>query len=842
VTQADHAPAADVPIGLSSAEAQRLLDVHGENRPPSPRPRRLYTRVLSQVRDPMILLLLAAGTLTAVLHDVPDATIIAAVVFFNTLIGVVQEVRADRAIAALTELTAPTSRVHRDGELVEISSEHVVPGDRVALAAGDIVPADGVLVGARQLQVDQSAMTGESVPVHLAEGEETTGGTLVVGGRGDVLVTRTGADSGLGRLAVMIAAAPTRATPLQRRLTELSRVLVLVIGTLTGVVVAIGLVEGRSVTDMAIVGVSLAVAAVPESLPAVVAVALALGAHRMALRNAVVRRLPAVETLGSVTVIATDKTGTITEGRMVAERLWTPRDAYTVEGRGYDPEGAIVPAGGPAGREAGGDVRRLLRDVLLCNDARLLHDDAGWAVVGDPLEGALITLARKGDQEALEADHGWMRVAEVPFDHLARRMTTTHRDLDGHWLTVCKGAPEAVLALLEPSDAVRRAASAADDLAREGYRVIAVADRSSSGSEPVADHDLELVGLVGIDDPPRAHAPAVVAACRRAGIRLLLVTGDHPATARAIAERVGILAPGPDGEAEAESVFARVRPEDKVAIVETLQADGEVVAMIGDGVNDAPALRRADIGVAAGLGGTEVARQAADLVLMDDDLSTVVSAVEEGRRIFANIRSFLLYAVSGGLAEVGVMLLGPAVGIEQPLLPAQILWINLLTHGLTGVAFGSEPADPAEMARPPRPPAQSVFTPRFTANLALAVVALTLTALAVGVSTTGPADQRTSIFLTLGLGQLGVAWAIRARARGTRRRAGLGLAVAAAAVLLVAGMVLEPLQDLLRTRTLGATELVVAVVAAVVPGLLVGLRVRSERRAALAADRAADPR
>jgi Ca2+-transporting ATPase len=285
-----------------------------------------------------------------------------------------------------------------------------------------------------------------------------------------------------------------------------------------------------------------------------------------------------------------------------------------------------------------------------------------------------------------------------------------------------------------------------------------------------------------------------------------------------------------------------VRPEDKVAIVEALQADGEVVAMIGDGVNDAPALRRADIGVAAGLGGTEVARQAADLVLMDDDLSTVVSAVEEGRRIFANIRSFLLYAVSGGLAEVGVMLLGPAVGIEQPLLPAQILWINLLTHGLTGVAFGSEPADPAEMARPPRPPAQSVFTPRFTANLALAVVALTLTALAVGVSTTGAADQRTSIFLTLGLGQLGVAWAIRARARGTRRRAGLGLAVAAAAVLLVAGMVLEPLQDLLRTRTLGATELVVAVVAAVVPGLLVGLRVRSERRAALAADRAADPR
>jgi Ca2+-transporting ATPase len=787
----------------------------------------------------MILLLLAAGTLTAVLHDVSDSVIIGAVVFFNTLIGVVQEVRADRAIAALDALTTPTTRVIRDGASVEVPTADVVPGDLAALAAGDVVPADGVVVTAKLLEVDQSTMTGESVPVTLVDGDAISGGTLVTRGRAEVTVTTTGAESGLGRLATMLASAPTRATPLQRRLTELSRVLVLVVGVLTGVVVVIGLVQHRPATEMAIVGVSLAVAAVPESLPAVVAISLALGAHRMARRRAVARRLPAVETLGSVTVIATDKTGTITEGRMVAERVWTPSVGYAVEAHGYEPRGSLTPeTGGAPGdgvaaqRER--ELDRLLRDVVLCNDARLVHDDAGWSVIGDPLEGALLTLARKGSRAELRDDRDWMRVAEEPFDHLTRRMTTVHRDRDGSWLTVCKGAPEVVLALLPASDLVRRAADAAEELARSGYRVIAVADGEGlPGPTPLTS--LDLVGLVAIDDPPRDHARAVVTACKRAGIRLLLVTGDHPGTARAIAQRVGIAPDGADADPEGSTVFSRVRPEEKVAIVRTLQRDGEVVAMIGDGVNDAPALRSADIGVAAGLSGTEVARQAADLVLLDDDLSTVVSAVEEGRRVFANIRSFLLYAVSGGLAEVGVMLFGPALGIAQPLLPAQILWINLMTHGLTGVAFGSEPADPADMARPPRSPTQSVFTPRFSANLALAALTLTVTALTVGLLAGDGARQRTSIFLALGLGQLAIAWSIRARAHGRARRAPwLGVAIVAAGALLVSATLLDPLQDLLRTTSPGARDLVVASLAAVLPGVLVGLRVRAERRALLA--------
>jgi Ca2+-transporting ATPase len=464
-----------------------------------------------------------------------------------------------------------------------------------------------------------------------------------------------------------------------------------------------------------------------------------------------------------------------------------------------------------------------------------VRDGTQWSVIGDPLEGALLVVATKGGHDAAVLDSAWTRTAEQPFDHLTRRMTTSHRHTSGRELVVCKGAPEAVLSALEPGPDVLRATLAAEELAAEGYRVIAVADHESAGPAPSpGEIVLTLAGLLAIDDPPREHAGGVVTACRRAGIRLLLVTGDHPGTAHAIARRVGILDPD-DAELHGSSVFARVRPEEKVEIVQSLQRQGEVVAMIGDGVNDAPALRCADIGVAAGLGGTEVARQAADLVLMDDDLSTVVSAVEEGRRIYANIRAFLLYAVSGGLAEVATMLIGPFLGIAQPLLPGQILWINLLTHGLTGVAFGAEPADPAEMARPPRPPEQSVFTPRFTFLLGVAAVTLVATSLTVGALSTSGAEQRTSIFLTLGLGQLAVAWAIRSRPQvRTSRKRSLPLAIAGAAALMLLGALAPPMQTLLGTQSLEAVTLLTVALAAAVPGLLVGGLVRNERRRLLA--------
>lgn len=779
--------------GLNEAEAARRLSDYGPNRPPAAPRRSAFSRVAAQLRDPMILLLLAAGVLTATLSDVADTVIIAAVVVFNTLTGVIQEGRADRAVAALGELTTPITRVTRGGLLSEVPSDEVVPGDLVTVTAGDLVPADGDVLLAHDLLVDQSMMTGESEAIPVDAGGLLQGGTLVVNGRAQLVVTRTGSESGLGRLALLMASAEVRATPLQRRLAGLSRVLVLLVLVVAAVVVALGLLEGRPIAEMAVLGVSLAVAAVPESLPAVVAVALAMGAHRMALRHAVVRRLIAVETLGSVTVIATDKTGTLTQGRMMAERVWVPTTSDLHEAR-------------------------LLRDMVLCNDATVAPDGR---LVGDPLETALLELARDRDMDPAVVRAEWPRTGEEPFDHRLRRMRTDHLSPDGDALTVYKGAPEAILELVDTTPALE-AAQVVEELTGSGCRVLAVAEGTDAASR------LELVGLVAVVDPPRAEAAELVATCQHAGIRVILVTGDHPGTARAIAARVGIRtgadATGPD-------VHARVQPEGKVDIVAALQRSGEVVAMLGDGVNDGPALRVADIGVAAGQGGTEVARQAADVVLLDDDFGSVVAAIEEGRRVYANIRSFLLYAVSGGIAEVGVMLVGPLVGIGQPLLASQILWINLMTHGLTGVAFGAEPADPAQMARPPRPPDEPVFTARFSALLGTASSLLVLVALAVGLSagSDDPTGQRTQVFVVLGLGQLGVAIALRSRAG----RAGvpwLVVAAAAASALMLAAAFLPALQALVGTTSLDSSRLAVAAGAAVVPGVVVRLLVRRDRR------------
>ena len=820
--------------GLTSDEAARLLLEVGPNRLPDPPPRGLAARAGEQVRDPMILLLLAAAGLTAVLHDTPNTAIIAAVVVFNTGAGVVQQLRAERAMAALRRLVASVSQVCRDGAFLEVRSDELVPGDLVRITAGDVVPADGLLLEANQLQVDEARMTGESLPVDLPTGAEVTGGTLVTRGRAAMQVTRTGEHSGIGRIAALLVSTTQRRTPLQRRLARLSRTLVVAVVALTGVVVGSGLLQGRAVPEMVVVGLSLAVAAVPESLPAVVTVALAMGAHRMATRHAVVRSLPAVETLGSVTVVATDKTGTITEGTMLAEQLWTPAASYTVTGAGYAPTGELRRTDDVPGDDEPGDVEpgleRLLRAVALCNDAELRQIDGTWSVAGDPLEGALLALAGKGTRSAQQWQATWPRIGEQPFDHRSRRMVTRHRSWDGDELTVCKGAPEAVLAMV-PDDDAARAAAAADRLAGMGYRVIAVAD-SGPGS---GDGELALLGLVAIGDPPRPQASAVVASLQRAGIRVVLVTGDHPGTAEAIARRVGIAQPGDRAVEGAEltagraphgrdlTVIARVQPEQKVSVVEALQQQGEIVAMLGDGVNDAPALRRADIGVAEGRGGTEVAKQASDLVLMDDDLGTVVSAVREGRRIFANIRAFLTYAISGGLAEVGGMLFGPAIGLVLPLLPGQILWINLLTHGLTGVAFGAEPADPRDMAQPPRPPTESIFTARSRVVLVVAMTSLTSTALLVGaLAAEATADRRTAIFVMLGLGQLGVALALRAR--GTARRLrdrGLEAAVAAAGALQLSASYVPWLQDLLGTTALPLGTLTFVVLVATVPGILV---------------------
>ncbi|MET9273599.1 cation-transporting P-type ATPase [Kribbella sp. NPDC003557] len=835
------------PRGLSTDQAARRLVEHGPNTIPAPRPPSPWLRVLVQLRDPMILLLIAAAVLTASLRDFTDLSVILVVVVLNTTVGVVQEIRAEHALAALNRLAAPQAAVRRSGRTIVVPAANVVPDDVVLLQAGDVVPADLVLFDAVQLQADEATLTGESVPVEKDPADELFAGTVVTRGRGAGTVTRTGTGSALGRIAALLSNQRPRATPLQRRLGALSRTLSIVVVTISAIVAVAGLVRGLPLPSMVVTAVSLTVAAVPESLPAVVTLALAIGAHRMAQRAAVVRKLPAVETLGAVTVVATDKTGTLTEGIMQADRLWTESATATATGTGYSPTGQLQLSDPTAARHQPSDpttarpqpadpaVRRLLRDIALCNDAALRPpegDDDSWRPIGDPTEAALLTLAHRGAADPDELRAAYPRTHELPFDSSRKRMTTFHEQPGSDDLLVIgKGAPEVMLTPdVTLYGDIARARTVAAELSLAGYRVLAVADTVLPPGAPRTENDLRLAGLVAITDPVRHNAADVVASFGRAGVGLLLITGDAPGTALAVAERIGVhdgqVVTGADiddgKDPTAGRVFARIRPEQKLDIVRAWQAKGHVVAMTGDGVNDAPALRRADIGVAMGRGGTEVARQAADLVLTDDDLGTVEAAIEEGRRIYTNIRTFLRYALSGGLAEVLVMLIGPLLGFAVPLLPGQILWINMLTHGLPGVAIGAEPADPRAMRKPPRSPQEQILGAGLWQRIAWTgslIATVTLTA-ALWARSAG-APWQTMSYLVLGLAQLGVALALRRPDPSSGRRVRfLDLAVAGALAAQVLPLTLAPLRDLLGLQTVTGTEVLYAVVLASVPGLV----------------------
>ncbi len=785
----------DVAVGLTSAEADARSRVHGPNlvtrAPRDP----VWRKVLHAVRDPLVLVLLGAAVLTIAIRDLTDTAVILLVVTVNSTVAVWQEVRADRAVEALTRLAAPTTRIVRDGRERVLPAAGVVPGDLLVLAEGDVVPADAVVVEAVALLVDESSLSGESVPVDKdATGtDQVMAGTTVVHGRGRVLVTATGDSSALGRIAALLQGAGVD-TPMQRRMKQLSTMLAGAVLTLCVVVMVLGLARGQSLELMGLTAITLAVAAVPESLPVVVSLSLALAARRMARRHAIVRTLTAVETLGSVTLIATDKTGTLTEGTMSVARSWTA---------------------------PGVSEDRLWRAATLCNDA---HIDDADGHAGDPTEVALLTAARSAGVTRESLRHWGARVAEEPFDSVRKTMSTTHVDGDGRHLTAVKGAPEKVLAdpRLAVDGEVDEVVARADAWAEQGLRVLALADGEAEG-------DLRLIGLLALQDPPREAAAEAVAACRSAGIRFVLVSGDHAATAASVAAQVGF-EDGPavdlsrlDGRDLADvvdgTVLARATPEQKLEAVRLWQAEGQVVAMTGDGVNDAPALRRADIGVAMGRRGTEVARQAADLVLADDDLSTVVAAVEEGRRVYTNVRRFLLYGLSGGAAEILVMLLGPFTGIAVPLLPAQILWVNLLTHSLAGTALGAEPVEPGSMSRPPRDPAEGVLGSGLWWRILLLSGVLTLLSLAAGTLVVGSgsdAQTRSAILLVLGTGQLGVAMGAGTR-RGwdLRRNPALPATVVAAALLLVAAVMLPVLQELLGTAAVPAVAWWAAVAGAV---------------------------
>jgi Ca2+-transporting ATPase len=720
--------ATDAVHGLDADEAARRLAQTGPNLLQEGRRRGPWRILFDQFADFMILVLLAAAVLSGIVGDMADTIAIVAILVLNAAIGFTQEYRAAQAMAALRRIAAPTAVVSRGGQRLVLPARELVPGDVVLLEAGNMVPADLRLSAAVRLRVEEAALTGESVPVDkdaafLADADAAIGdrrnmaykGTIVTYGRGSGVVVATGMATELGHIAALLAAEDDEKTPLQKRLAVFGQKLAIAVLLICAVIFVAGLLRGEPPLLMLLTAVSLAVAAIPEALPAVVTIALALGAYRMVEHNALMRRLPSVETLGSVTYICSDKTGTLTENRMRVECCLIGERIVALE-----------QATGPA-------ADRLFAAIALCNDA--VGDDGG--VAGDPTEVALHEAAHSAgfDKRALEREAP--RRAELPFDSVRMRMTTFHAAGDGI-MAYTKGAPEAVLPCC--TETLAPAGSPAIDhaqldgmaagMAADGLRVLAVACRRWDGipdlNDPdIAESGLVFIGMVGLIDPPRAEAAEAVATCRAAGITPVMITGDHPATARAIARRLGMAGDGDAvltgrelaalGDAELSArvrqirVYARVDPAQKIRVVEALQAHGEYVAMTGDGVNDAPALKRADIGVAMGRSGTDVAREASDMVLLDDNFATIVSAVRGGRRIYDNIRRFIKYVLTTNLAEVLLIFAAPFLGMPLPLLPLHILWVNLVTDGLPGLALTAEPAEPGIMRRRPRPPRETMF-------------------------------------------------------------------------------------------------------------------------------------
>jgi Ca2+-transporting ATPase len=769
--------------GLSAAAAGERLARFGRNELATEQPLPGWRKFLAQFYDPLVVLLLIATAISAALWLVErdaalpyEAIAIFAVVLVNAVLSYVQQARAERAVAALRQMSAAKAQVLRDGERRTMAAADLVPGDVLFVAEGDTVPADARLLQCQALQTAEAALTGESLPVgkDLAPvpagapvGDRTSmifSGTAVTYGRGVAVVTATGMQTQMGRIAGLLEATPDEQTPLQRELARVGRNLGIIVIAIAAIMIATILVvedvRGLSALfDVLILGVALAVAAVPEGLPAVVTAVLALGVQRMAQRNAIVRHLSAVETLGSASVIASDKTGTLTKNEMTVRTVVTASGRVDFAGTGYAPIGAVQRAGGGA---VDGDLKLELTRALaagdLANNAVLTHQDDHWSVQGDPTEGALIVAAHKAGLTNTVLDARFERVGEVPFSSERKLMSTVHSDSKREEVLVAftKGAPDVLLqrCSLEqvgndarPLTAERRSTilRANEALAAQALRTLGVAlrplprstfDRADVGEE--LEHELVFLGLVGMLDPPRDEAAVAVARAKSAGIRPLMITGDHPITGAVIARELGIenegpAVSGPQIEAASDealdalvarcSVYARVNPDHKLRIVDALQRRGAIVAMTGDGVNDAPALKSADIGVAMGIAGTDVSKEAADIVLADDNFASIVAAVEEGRAIFANIRKFLRYLLSSNIGEVLTMFLGvlladviglpPAAAggaVALPLLATHILWVNLVTDGLPALALGVDPADPDVMQRPPRPPGESIIT------------------------------------------------------------------------------------------------------------------------------------
>ena len=796
----------DLKIGLSAPEVKKRLDKVGLNRLEEKKGRTPWDMFVGQFKNVLVLILLIAALVSFILGEVSDAIVIAIILILNATLGVVQEYKAEKSLAALKKMVAPAALVIRDGRHTRIEAAQLVPGDVVLLESGDRIPADLRLYRATNLKIQEAVLTGESVPVEkkseLIDKEDVSlgdrnnlafMGTAVISGRGRGIVVATGMETEMGQIAGMLEEQKQEDTPLQKQLNQVGKKLGLIILIVVGLVVLLGYLRGIPFFEMFLTGISLAVAAVPEGLPAVVTVVLALGVQKMTKKHVIVRRLPAVETLGATTVICSDKTGTLTQNQMTVRQLVLPGKNIEVEGEGYQPIGKFYQTGQEIQPQIDPDLSLLLKGAVLCNNAELQknNDNEQWEIIGDPTEGALVVTAAKAgyDKEKLEEDYP--RVNEFPFDSDRKQMSTIHQTNGGNHIIFVKGAPDQVISyckyyqkngiIEEMGESIRnKVLSQNRELAQEALRVLAIAYRFV-GKENLgeikeikdAEKELIFIGLMAMIDPPRKEAIESVKTCLRAGIHPIMITGDYSLTAKAIAAEIGIyhsgdrIIVGDDLEKMSQSeleeavgnttIFARVSPRHKRRIVRALQKKNQVVAMTGDGVNDAPALKESDIGVAMGIAGTDVTKEAAEMILTDDNFASIVGAVEEGRKIYENIKKFIHYLISCNLGEIIAIAGAILIGLPSPLIPIQILWVNLVTDGLPALALGLDPTEEDIMRRSPRDPNAGIFSGKMGFNIfsqGIFIGLITLVAFYLGVSFYSLEIARTMAFATLAFSQL----------------------------------------------------------------------------------------
>jgi Ca2+-transporting ATPase len=866
--------------GLTSVEAAKRLEQFGPNELVEKGSKSPWLILWDQLKEPMVVVLIVAAVVSILLGEHEDAFIIMAIVLLNAVIGFSQEYRAEQAIAALKQLSVPIVKVKRDGHTLEISATELVPGDIVGLETGGLVPADGLLIDEANLKIEEAALTGESEAVEkstaaISEDDLALGdrrnmvymGTVATYGRGTAVITDTGMNTELGNIADLIQGVEEEQTPLQRRLAHLSKVLAIGALVIIAIVVILGWLRGEPLDELFLVGISMAVAAIPEGLPAVVSITLALGAQRMLTRNALIRRLPAVETLGSVTVICSDKTGTLTQNRMTVKMLDVIGRSLEIEtllnSKGFVLDAELDPSKPPEERT----LSLLIKAGALCNDAYLETDvDGTERYIGDPTEGALVKAAAELGYDKSGLEDQFPRVGEVPFTSERKRMTTIHEAppdrhlLEEEWREVpyvvfTKGAVDSLLDIctqiwngqeLLPIDEEmeQRVNDANKAHAQQGQRVLGVAFKALEElpekiNEETIEYDMIFLGLQSMIDPPRPEVRDAVLTAREAGIRPVMITGDHPLTAQSIAvdltisnndkvltgrELSQMTRSDLDEVVEDVSVYARVSPEHKLNIVDSLQDLNEVTAMTGDGVNDAPALKKADIGIAMGITGTDVSKEAADMVLLDDNFATIVAAIEEGRTIFDNIRKFIKYTLSSNIGELFVMLLAPFLGMPLPLLAVQILWINLVTDGLPGLALAVEESEEGIMQRPPWKPSESIFSRGMGWRILWIGILMGIISLGIGFyyyQDDPNGVWQTMVFTTLVLAQMGNAMAIRSNTEsvfkiGLFSNRTMVVAIGLTVALQLALIYVPFLQQFFKTKPLAPRDLAIAFVVSLV--------------------------